>query len=60
MMFLAARGLFGELLKELFRGVSEYDKTNYTIVPVGIDENGKVVYIRVPQDDSGRFVSGLF
>jgi len=39
--------------------VSEYDKTNYTIIPIG-QENGKTIYIRIPQDEAGRFIGGVF
>jgi hypothetical protein len=60
-MYLASIGLFGVYLMKLFKGVSEYDKTNYIIVPIGYDEkNDKVVYLRIPQDDAGRFIGGLF
>jgi hypothetical protein len=41
-------------------GVSEYDKTNYVIVPLGLDENGDSIYARLPQDDTGRLVGGIF
>lgn len=59
LMFAAALGYFGTKLKKQFEDVSEYDKTNYIIVPFG-EENNKTTYLRLPQDDSGRFFSGLF
>ena len=34
--------------------ISEYDKTNYIIIPIGVDENGKTIYSRVPTDETGR------
>lgn len=58
-MLGAALGLFGDWLKELMAGVSEYDKTSYTIIPLGTDENGKTIYFRLPHDETGRLVSGL-
>lgn len=59
LMALATAGLFGEYLKELFGKVSEYDKTNYTIIPMGKDENGKAIYFRMPQDETGRLIGGI-
>lgn len=59
LMVAAAAGLFGDELEKWFQKVSEYDKTNYLIIPFGEDENGKAVYIRVPQDETGRLMSGM-
>ena len=58
-MIAAAVGLLGEPLKELFKNISEYDKTNYICVPFGIDKNGKTMYLRIPQDETSRFLGGL-
>lgn len=60
LMFAAAMGLFGFAMKKQMDNVSEYDKTNYTIVPLGLDENGKTKYIRIPQTELNRFLGGLF
>ena len=46
-------------LRQMARAVSEYDMTNYLVVPLGIDGKGNVTYLRVPQDDSGRLLGGL-
>lgn len=59
LMFLASIGLLGDWLKELFDNVSEYDKTNYTIIPVG-EKEGKTVYVRIPHDEMGRLFSASF
>ena len=59
-MFLALAGLLGPDLKRLFQKVSEYDRTNYIPVPVGVDAHDNVIYIRIPQDDMGRLIGGLF
>lgn len=59
LMFLASLGAFGIGVKEAMDGASEYDKTNYTIIPLGTDENGKTIYFRVPQDEMGRLIAGL-
>lgn len=59
-MMAAAAGYFGKQMQDVMDRVSEYDKTNYTIVPLGIDEKGKAVYLRIPHDETGRFLGGLF
>lgn len=60
LMLAVTAGLFGDWLKELFDKVSEYDKANYTIIPLGEDENGKAVYFRMPSDETGRLIGGTF
>lgn len=52
-------GYFGEELKKRMANVSEYDKTNYTIIPFGY-ENGKTKYLRIPTDETGRFLGAMF
>jgi len=59
LMFAALLGLLGDDLKEMMEDASEYDKTNYIIIPLGKDANGKTIYFRVPQDETGRFLGGL-
>lgn len=59
LMLLASLGYFGKEVEEMMNDVSEYDKTNYIIVPLGKDENGKTIYLRVPQDEGGRLIGGL-
>jgi hypothetical protein len=44
----------------MMRKVSEYDRTNYIIIPLGVDENGKTIYQRIPLDETGRLLGGLF
>ena len=60
---LARSGLLGEDAEELFGGVSEYDATNFIVVPLGKVNGGdygrKVVYLRIPQDEMHRMTSGL-
>lgn len=46
-------------LARILSGVSEYDLANYTIVPLGLTDEGESVYLRLPQDDTGRFVGAL-
>jgi hypothetical protein len=59
LMFAAIYGLFGEKIKRMYQKVSEYDKTNYQILVLGEDKDGKTLYLRVPQDEFGRLVGGL-
>lgn len=60
---LASAGILGAALKELFAGISEYDKTNYNVLPVGWTAGGefgrRIHYVRVPRNESSRFISGL-
>ena len=44
-------------IKKFFAKVSEYDKSNYIIIPLGTTEAGKAVYMRIPHDETGRLIS---
>ena len=59
LQFAGVLGLFGAGVKKMLGDASEYDKTSYTVLPLGVDENGKTVYLRIPQDETGRFIGGL-
>lgn len=59
LMYAGLMGLFGDEMKKMFNKVSEYDMTNYVVIPLSLDENGKTVYLRVPQDETGRLLSAL-
>lgn len=59
LMGLAQVGLAGKVLKDFYDKVSEYDKTNYIIVPLGVKEDGQAVYLRVPHDETSRLFSAL-
>jgi hypothetical protein len=39
--------------------VSEFDKSNYFVIPLYLDENGDAVILRMPLDETSRFVGGL-
>lgn len=56
---MGVAGLFGERIKQMLDNISEYDKTNYLVIPLSLDQNEKTVYVRIPQDESGRLVGGL-
>lgn len=58
-MFAGTAGLFGEWFKDRMDDVSEYDKTNFTIIPTGVDKDGKTTYLRVPRAETQRFIGGL-
>ena len=60
LMFAALLGLAGDDMKEAMMSASEYDRANYIIIPLGKDENGKWIYFRLPQDETGRIIGGLF
>lgn len=60
LMAAVLMGAFGDDYKELMEGVSEYDRTNYIVIPFGKDENGKTIYFRVPVDETSRFLGGVF
>jgi hypothetical protein len=58
-----ALGLLGAGIKELYDGISDYNKTNYNVLPIGTTEGGefgqRVVNIRMPRDETHRLISGL-
>jgi 2'-5' RNA ligase len=44
---------------QALRGITEYDLTNYLPIPLGTDDKGQTIYVRLPQDDFGRLIGGL-
>lgn len=61
LMAAVAAGLFGLKMKEGMDSATEYDKTNYTILPIGTDEaTGKAIYLRIPLDETTRYLSAIF
>ncbi len=49
---------FADAQKNILSRVSEYDLANYTVIPLGLTEDGKAVYLRLPQDETDRVISG--
>ena len=47
-------------LQRVVEGISEYDKAHYTIIPLGLTDKGKSVYLRIPEDYEGQFLGALF
>ncbi len=60
---LAVAGVFGPQIKKLYDGVSEYDRTNYGVLPLGTQAGGefggKTVYARTPRDETSRLFSAM-
>jgi hypothetical protein len=59
LMWLAAAGLFGEGIAKNYKKQGEYDKTNYFTIPMGFTPEGKAIYFRMPDDETGRLLSGM-
>lgn len=59
-MLGAKLGLLGYMTKRIVDGISDYDLANYNCYPIGLTETGKSVYIRIPQDETGRIIGGTW
>jgi len=51
---------WAKAMEEMYKRISEYDMTNYFCLPCGLQEDGEVVALRLPQDEFTRVVGGLF
>jgi hypothetical protein len=60
LMYAATIGLFGAYVKRMFDNISEYNKANYNPLPIGIDENGKTLYLPTTSDETGKLFGGIF
>lgn len=64
MAALAVAGVFGPQIQQQYQGVSEYDLTNYGVLPLG-QQTGKgefgrkTVYLRFPRDETSRLFSAI-
>lgn len=58
--FAAGIGMFGKWYQDRINDISEYDKSNYTIIPYGVDSDGKTIALRIPRAETQRFIGGLF
>lgn len=59
LMYAALLGLFGEVVRRILqRGTSEYDRTNYVVIPLGVDKENGVV-MRLPDDETNRFLGAM-
>jgi len=52
-------GALGSPLALLYLGVKQYDMENYIVVPLGTTNDGRTVYLRIPQDETARMLSSL-
>lgn len=59
----AAAGAFGAAIKELFDGISEYYKSNYIALPVGVlpseTSKQKIVMLTIPEDETARVLGAI-
>ena len=46
-------------LKTIMDKTSDYDKANYTNIPLGLTPQGKAVTLRIPQDETSRLIGGI-
>jgi len=58
-MAMAIGGLFGEKIKDMYEKMTEYDKSFFTTIPLGYDENGKVIYFRIPGEQIDNLIGGI-
>lgn len=54
-----AAGVGGDLLKRIIEGIPNYDKRMYSVIPIGLNPQGKSIYLRIPEDYEGQFWGGL-
>jgi hypothetical protein len=60
LMFFALLGFFGEQVRRRMQRATEYDRTNYSVIPLAEDDEQNTIYFRVPQDQTGQMIGGLF
>ena len=58
--WLATVGVFGAGIQEIMKGFSEYNLTNYMVVPLGISSTGKSIGLRLPIDEQSRLITGVY
>ena len=59
LLLLGAAAAGPPVLKKIIGGISEYDKRSYTIIPLGLNKNGKSVYLRIPEDYEGQIFGAI-
>ena len=53
-------GLFGTALGMVYKyGISEWDKINYIPIVLGETQDGRPIYLRIPQDETSRLINGF-
>jgi hypothetical protein len=59
-LILAGAAISGGIyFKKVLAGISDYDKKHYTIIPLWLTDDGKSVYIRIPEDYQGQLFGAL-
>ena len=56
---LAALGYAGSVIKQMYDEIPEYVKSNYLVIPIGHDSNGKVMYWKAPMDEQKRLYHAI-
>lgn len=65
LMGLMLAGLFGKddeerkKNKQMAENVTEYDKANFMVTPIGMNEKGETQYLRMPLDEDARLFNSL-
>jgi len=57
-MMAGALGFLGGV-KAIYDRVSDFDLTNYYVIPIGITPQGRAVTLRIPMDEMSRLVGGI-
>ena len=53
-------GLFGVGLGAVYKyGISDWDKINYIPIVLGETDDGRPIYLRIPQDETSRLINGI-
>lgn len=60
LMGLITAGYLGKGPQETMNKASEYLKTNYFVIPLGIDDRGNGILLTIPQNETSRLIGGLF
>lgn len=59
LMYAGLLGLLGDEIARRYAKVSYYNMLNYIIIPIGEDDNGKTISIRIPMSYPGQTLSAL-
>ena len=56
---LMAAAFMSDDVKKIMAGISTYDKRMHTIIPLGLTERGKSIYLRLPEDYEGQVFGAI-
>ena len=54
------KATFGVPLAVMYLGINKWDKENYITIPISYTKDGRVIYFRIPQEESARLLSTTF